>query len=1350
MTSRFVRSALSLLFLLTFAVVAFSQITTSGRLTGVVTDSTGALVPRAEIVATLTGTKSEFKATANDEGGWSIPSVPNGAYTISVTARNFKTTVIKDVKVDAGQVATANAVLEPGGANEQVIVQGGGEILQTETANVATTIAGRQINELPFVTRDALQLVLTLPGVQTPGVPRTSSINGLPKGSVNMTLDGVNIQDNFLRSSDGFFTSIQMKSDAVQEVTVSTAVPGAESGGEGAAQIKGITKSGTSEFHGGAFWQYRSPRFNSNYYFNNIDGLPRDRLFLRQFGGHVGGPIIFPGLLKDRNRAFFFLNYEEFRLPQSYGSLSAVGNILVLTNDARNGLFTYKDSGGTVRTINLLTLAGSKDCNPTAPGLQPCPSTIDPKVGAGLGIIDTAVRTAGALRSRIVSANDYNRLDYQFQDPGNNIRRFPTARFDWNITRNQHFEFIHNYQHYFADPDAVNGQNSVAPGQGIVIGKPGLTGSIYRNTFSYAAAHRWTINSRLVNELRLTAGGNGTSVFTREFGGDVFTFWNGFAVTGGTFLGAQGNGTGAFYNRRTTSRRNTPTKGLTDNLTFVKGTHTFNFGGSFLRINSFTSAAGTQVVPQVVFGLAANDPISTGSTNIFTTGNFPSANTTQLGNAQSLYAYLVGRVSSIARSSSLDGDTKKYVPDSFREYNHQNEWAFYGQDAWKIKPNITLNYGLRWEFEPSPVNDNLVYTRNTYEGLFGVSGVGNLFSPGTFKGQPTQYRLLGKGEPGYPLRKHDFAPSFGFAYSPDFKTGILRKLTGEYGKTVIRGGYSIAYTREGFSAYTSMFGTNEGGTVNLNVSNALTPSIFPAGGVMFNGGIGQTCIGLVCTNGFPALTPPADTSKYPFTPVFLNAGSSNDFDNRLKAGYTQSYSLGLQRELDRNTAVEIRWVRTRGTHLWRQYDLNEVNIFENGFLNEFKNAAKNLSIFITANPLCGQTGQPACNYGNSGLPGQVNIPIISTSIASNTDQTTLNRILQGQAGSVANSIAFNLTRMNRLILGGLVPFTSLPTSTGCDNSTTNNQTCRVSNFFILNPQNSGGAFLMTQGTDTSFNALQIEVRRRMHKGLLFQGSYQFGKALANAFVSSSSVFSQPRTLRDERLDRNYSPWDLRHALKLDYIYELPFGPGKQWLNSNNGLVSRIVGHWQIGGVTRIQSGPATLLTSGGRATVNQNDAGVVLRNITEKEFQRLVKIRKEPTGIVYWLPQSFIDNTISAFASPTGAAANPSAPYIGPPLTPGELGRRIVFHGPMTARFDFNLVKRIPLTERVNIEGRVSFLNAFNRANFYLGDSDSTIRSISAASTAFGQTRSAYRDITVSGTNDPGGRLIEFQFRLNF
>lgn len=1299
-----------LLTLQLFGAMTAAQVTT-GRLVGIVKDSRGGLIVGAEVVVKNDRTRESFEVASNAEGGWLLPSLSGGNYTVICSAAGFKTSVVKDVKVNVGQVVSLNLTLDQGEINEQVTVVGA-DILQTESATVSTTITGRQTDELPFITRDALQLVLTLPGVQTPGTPRTSSVNGLPKGAVNMTLDGANIQDNFLRSGDGFFTQIQPKSDAVQEVTVSTAAPGAES--SGAVQIRFVTRSGSPEFHGGGFWQYRSPRFNSNYYFNNLDGLPRDRLFLRQFGGKIGGPILVPGLLRSRERAFFFINYEEFRLPQNYPSLSVVGNLLVLAPEARGGFFTYRNSAGNLQKVDLYALAAAHGFT----------STPDPTIARGLEMIQQAVLKGGALRSRAAIANDFNRLDYQFQDPGTNTRHFPTARLDLNITKNQQFHFVHNYQVYFSNPDAVNGQLSVYPGAGAVVGRPGVTGSVKRDSFSFVASHRWAVSSRLVSELRFTSSGNGTMVFGREINPGLFDFWKGFAVDTTNFLGAAN---GAFYNRRTQSRRNTPTLGVTENLTHTRGAHALNFGFSFLRVNSYSQAYGTQLIPRLTLGVAAGDPINFGSTNIFTPANFPGSNATQRAQAATLYAILTGRISSINRTASLNEGTKKYDFTPFTERNHQHVYSLYAQDSWKVRPSLTLNYGLRWEFDPSPVNDNQVYTRTGYEGLFGVSGVGNLFRPGVFTGGPTRFRLLEEGEAAFRTRPFNIAPSLGFAWTLPGRKGLFGALVG--GRTVVRGGYSVAFTREGFNAFNSMFGLNEGPTITLDSSPLVTPFVFPAGSVLFR------------DSSFPARALPPGANRFPIVPGAGTGGNgSNDFDPELRAGHVRSYTLGVQRSLGKNMVVEARLVRTRGVRLWRQYNLNEVNIFENGFLDVFRAAASNLRLYAAANPGCANAGN--CNYGNSGLPGQTDVPLITTAIGSAADLNTATLLRQGQAGALANSIAFNLGRMNRLINAGLVPFTVLP-----DGS-------RASNFFLVNPQ-TNGTFLMTNGSDTSFDALQIEFRRRLSNGLLAQGSYQFGKALSNTFVSSSIVFSQPRTLRDPSQDRTYSPWDIRHSFKLNFVYELPFGAGKPLLRRTNRLLSWAAGGWQIGGVARVQSGSPTLLTSGGRATFNQFDAGVVLHNLSPRQLQDMVRIRKETVcdargcrGVVFYLPDSLIRNTLAAFD--LGGRLDPDAPYIGPPTEPGRLGQRIVFFGPWFSRFDFNVTKRLPITERVQLEARVQFLNAFNQTNFYIGDPDLDIRGVSANSSSFGQTRNAYRDITVSGTNDPGGRLVEFQFRLKF
>ena len=236
-------------------------------------------------------------------------------------------------------------------------------------------------------------------------------------------------------------------------------------------------------------------------------------------------------------------------------------------------------------------------------------------------------------------------------------------------------------------------------------------------------------------------------------------------------------------------------------MTWLKGADSLNFGFSYTRVASFTQAISSALAPQIALGIANNDPINTGSTSIFGTGNFPGSNSDQRADARNLYALLTGRISSTTRASVLNEETRKFTLDNFNERNHLYEVGLYVQDSWKVRPSLTLNGGLRWEFDPSPVNDNQVYTRPGPEGVFGVSGFGNLFNPGDYDGALTQLRLLEPGEKAYKNSYKDFAPSLGFAWSPSFESGLLGRVFGGTSQTVLRGGYSIAYVREGFSPF---------------------------------------------------------------------------------------------------------------------------------------------------------------------------------------------------------------------------------------------------------------------------------------------------------------------------------------------------------------------------------------------------------------------------------------------------------------------------------------------------------------------------------------------------------------------
>ena len=1280
----------SFILLIACAAAAFSQVTTA-TMEGTVTDPQGAAVVNARVTVLNVANGQTLELRSNDRGYWVLPSMATGNYKVTISLEGFKTAVLENVKIDAGVPATANAVLQLGALTETVEVTGGAEILQTATATVQSTLVGRQLHELPFTSRNITELVITQPGSVTPGVPRSTSVYGLPQSALNTTLDGINIQDNSNRSSDGFFLAIFPRVDAVEEMTVTGAAAGADSNAEGALQMKLVTRSGSNEWHGGLYEQTRNQMFNANYYFNNNTGLPRDHMVFNQFGGLIGGPI-------KKNKLFFFVHMEALQLPQTYTEPQG----LVLTTQAQSGVFTYRDSSNTVRTVNLYQLAGANGFT----------STADPTVAKTLAQIQSLTVGASGLKSRVASASDYNRNSLDFQSKGGNYRRFPTTRFDYNATTKHHIEFIYNYQTNLRAPDGVNigTASPVFPGTGDVLNGNSL-GNQGGISFSGVTALRSAWTSKLTSEIRFGLTG-GTTVFNNGIGTSDFAQFGGYAPIYGTSCTAGNANNFVTCPYRTTgqTRRNTPLKQGNGNVSYAMGSHLFNVGTSITQVNTWTTAAnGTQIQPTVQFSLAAGDPINTGSTGIFTVANFPGANPTQLADAGSLYALLTGRVSSVNTSVVLDDKTQKYGAFQPIVKNRQREIGIYFQDAYRLRPNLTLNYGIRWDDQLPPVNLNGVYTRPTYAGLYGVSGVGNLFEPGTLSGSPTQLNLVPAGTAGF-NGGHLWSPSVGLAYvvpKTDFKPA--RWLFGKDGQSVFRAGYAINSIREDGSTF-SVWGSNTGRTVSLNNDPVNFPQTFGApGSVLYRNG------------NLPARPAPTDPSFPLGAPAGVNIA---DFDPRLRIGYVQSWDVGFQRELTRDTVLEIRYVGNHGTDLWRQINLNEINIFENGFLNEFKIAQSNLAI--------ARASSPGSNV-YAGLPGQGPLPVISLAIGANNDVTTATQIAQAQAGALANAIATNTTRMARLIAAG-----------------------KPANFFQVNPGiTSGASLLEVNGGDSHYNGLQLELRRRMSKGLLLQGSYVWSHAISNEF--SNGVGGSYSTLRNYSLDKSPSPYDIRQALKLNWIYELPFGHGQRYLSGYQGFVGKVFEGWEVASVARVQSGsPIRILSNRNtfdfnNQLTNNGDSGVILHGITASQLQDMMSIRKSTNanglGVVTYLPQDFINNTLAAFDLLPGKTVDPTQPYIGPPLA-GQLGDRVFLYGPRQQKWDFSLVKKTKIGERANVEFRAQVLDAFNFTNFLLFNPGNGITTSLNVNSTFGQTTGAFRDL--QNTNDVGARMLEFVIRFNF
>ncbi len=1258
--------------------------TITSRIGGTVSDPQGEFVAGALVEVTNEASGGKFQTKTAATGEWTIPSLPTGKYTVSISAASFKTAVTSGVILEPNVPATVFSKLELGAVAETVQVSGGGEILQTESATVGSTMTQRQISELPFQSRNALDLIVSQAGTATPGTQRTTSINGLGMSSMNITLDGVNIQDAVLKSSDGFLAWLMPRADTVEEVSVQTAALGAESSSEGAAQVRFVTRSGSNQFRGGVFWQIRNDALDANYYFNKINGLPRDRINLNQFGGRVGGPIL-------RNKLFFFFADEEFRLPQSYNSSASL-----LNPNAINGIFQYKDSTGQMQNINLYSLA--VQINPSLPaGIRSYATTPDPSIYSTLQQMNSLAAN-GNLVSRIAKSSDYNRSDLYFQVPGNNHRRWITGKVDANVNSRNQVAFTYRYQTYVAVPDAVNGIYPVLPGAGAVLGTP-LTagnGGARRIAYSPTASLRSTITPNWISEFRLgmTAG---STLYRDDVTAAEFAPWKGTAPVF--------NYVSNPFTTASQTRNDRPTWQGSENMTLTREAHLLTFGGNFSYVSLWQQSIGLAMIPQVSLGIATGDPINTGSTAIFTTANFPNSTATNRSDAASLYALLTGRIASISSSVNLNPTTGKYGANPTTDAIHQSQLGLFVQDAWKVMPTLTVTAGLRRDVQLPYVSTGGTYTSPGYAALYGVSGVGHLFEPGVLTGSAPQYNQTNSDSQPYPVYWRMFEPSFGFAWRAPGKTGL-----------VLRGGYSIASVREGLDVFlTNGWGSNQGRTLSTSISPSSNPAAFgPAGSVWLR----------------DATLPSLSVAATPSYPIPATSGNGvYDFDPHLRPGYVQSWTLSLQREILK-TAVDVRYVGNHGTSLVRRFDLNEVNIVENGFLNEFLIAQNNLNIARQTNP-------SSTNFGNQGLPGQKNIPIISTALGLSSDTTFATYLKNSEAGRFADAIAFNAARMKNLTGAGY-----------------------PANFFIVNPTvGSGGSMLTTNGGQSTYNALQLEARRRVAAGLFFQTSYAFAKALSNMDSSRSGARSQPTTLRNPAYDKGPSPWDIRHSWKGNLIYELPFGTGKRFLARSSHGVRSLVEGWQIAWVSRLQSGSPELLRGGRQvfnSTGNQGleaDGGVILHNMTAQQLQSMMSIRKDPGGIVYYLPQKLIDNTEAAFETGGKTLANldPNAPYIGPPTVAGQLGDRIYLYGPWQTHIDFNIAKKFKVTEQKNFELRAQFLNIFNFTNFLLSDAGNSVTTATLNNNnSFGQTTAAFRDFTVAGTNNPGARMIEFSLRFNF
>ncbi|MCS6951913.1 MAG: carboxypeptidase-like regulatory domain-containing protein [Bryobacterales bacterium] len=1221
----------------------------TGTLTGIVVDPTDAVIPGASVTVTDLATGREYKTVTAGDGTFTLTNLPNGFYRVLVEAKGFNKLEVERVQIFVAQTARVHARMEVATTGVEVVVRAEQPVVQTETVELKYGVDRSQILNLPLPTRNPLDLVRTLPGVVTPtssGIA-DSFVHGLRGNSTNITQDGINVADNFVKTSS-FFAISAPTVDTVGEFNVSIGGIGVDSG-FGAAQVAIRTHRGSNEFHGSLFWFQRNHVLNANTWFNNASRTPRPFQLQNRIGASAGGPVYIPKLYDGRNRTFIFGMYEAFREPLSRSRVRTV-----LTPDARRGLFTYTPtSGGAPVQVNLLTLGTIGT------------SSIPPAINSDVMNFYNALVPVDNLTDTGCAGDGLNIRCYSFNIPGKNKVDRYTLRVDHQVGNNHSIEFVFNQADFDSTPDLLNGIEPMFPKS------RGGNQASRRQVFAWAFHSAFGANK--TNEARF--GFQRAPVGFNLF--EDYSQTGGYQLTVGTVTDptlTQGN---------LPQGRNTPVRQVTNNFAWVKGRHSLRLGGEYRQVVA-NSYFYNVVVPRVFLGTNPANP------NGITASQFPGGiSAGDLSRASGIFNLVTGLLGSIQQGFNHTSPTSGFVPGVPRRIDPiQHHFAWYIQDNLKIRRGLNLQLGVRWEYQGvfDLRNGLILLPKDRVAGLWGPAGVGNLFNPRTNPAATDTLLDFAGGRNGRPVYQRDlnnFAPFIGLAWDP----------RGD-GKTSIRAGFSSHYTQDGLTLFQV---SATGNTGLFSVLANTTPT------------------GVFSTRGNPA--PARPTASFPVSQranFIANTGANLwEFDPRLRTPYVLGWHLSVQRELWNRITIEGRYIGNHAVKLFRSWSLNELDFANNGLLQEFRNAQRNLAIGRTS-------------FANQGLPGQVPLPIFE-------------RLFAGLSAASGFANSTFITQLNQNQIGAL--FDTIRRS---NTYRVNREANFPLNFFVANPF-ANLALMVDNSSWSYYHGLEIEVNRRFSSGLFFQSNYTFGKVLTDTrFLTSQQEFQNYFSLSNRRLDKHRAAFDVTHSFSANFMYPLPIGRGQALAGSAPMVVDKLISGWSINAFTRWSSGAPFTITSGRQTTGSLETTTAVLRNMPLSEFRKHVGVYRTGSG-VFWLNPNSGLVTISGTASrAVFCTAGQTTPCFDHPGV-NEDGN-LPWFGLNAPRFfnqDFGIIKRTPIRsvgESFNFEIRLEMFNAFNNPNF-------TSLQTGIDSASFGKMTSTVDTVRGGGVT---ARIIQWAVRVNW
>lgn len=1226
-TARWTSRWLVVLFCLVSSTFLLSQ-GTGGRILGRVADPSGAVLGNVKVMLVNEATGSSREALTSDSGDYVLVEVPPGSYRVEFEARGFKKNVQKNVLVQVNQVVTLNSTLQIGGTQEIVEVTGEAPLVETTSTQMGAVVNQRAVSQLPLNARDTYQLLQLQPGVQSQtgtdlfyGSDNAGvvSVNGGRGRSNNFSVNGGDANDQFAN-----LPAVQPTPDSIEEFRVLTNTFDAEYGRNSGAVVNVVTKSGTNTFHGNVYEFFRNKVLNAT---GPLD-IEKPDFKQNQFGGTFGGPI-------KKDRTFFFASYEGRRIRQGISSDS----IQVPTADERAGNFAGQSrfSG----TLNDQFVADTLNARPgctaavqTAGGDPIAAGNDFSNIFPG-NVIPTECMdpTSVDLMNQFVPPS--NRPDGTFQTVAgihkDRTDQF-TVKFDHRINNKQNFSAYY----YFDDSTLFDPYARFQAGGATTLDFGANSQNRYQQ---WNLTHNWTISNNLVNEAHFT--------YFREAQGNFLhpqrtNLVQDSCATVGTDAcfsdGTAANDTG-IHPRLGAGREGVPfvdVSGLfsygnnfegeipqigntfqwSDSLTWVRGNHTLKFGGDVRR----------QRFDQTLYY-----------------------------NVNGLYSYFGGSNNDVG-SDDLMPNYLLGLPDTFSQGSAQVEnvrstiFALFAQDSWKIRKNVTLNYGLRWElftpltdiskhvqsFRPGQVSTiyPCQFTDPVMTTIFQNAGVAN---PDCDNTGVVPTGLVVPGDAGVPAGLTStyyktFAPRLGIAWSP-----------GDSGKTSIRAGWGLFYNPmeqlvlEQFSAEPPFGGSN---IINTPLFN--TPYLQQDGTQKpnpFNGILD------------PPRGQPVDWALY--RPILLYG----QFQPHLRTQYSTQYNLNIQRELTKDLVLQVGYVGSQGHRLLASHDVN------------FGNAAtcKDLNS-VLGDGTCGQF------YADTAftIPAGTTLPVpFHLPYSANGGGPTV--IPQGT--TLANDL--QLVGLRRYSAPNCDPLTG----TGC-------------------PQDGTPVFSSIFAEDTiansNYNSLQVSLEKRFSRGLQAQLAYTYSKS----FDQASSFEGELNPL-DPHATYSLSQFDARHRLVLSYVWQLP-------IPKYSGFAGKVLSDWDVSGIYTYQSGFPIRITS---QADNELMYSAFFEYPGEPDqlapFQKVDRKASGPLQGYWFNPDSFTENASDDSVLPCTQSAVFNC--FDPSLF-GRIGnaRRTICCGPPVNNVDFALHKVLPVGEVKRFEFRAEFFNLFNHAQFNNPDGNTT------------------------------------------